>query len=42
MRGVYEIVGDTRKSCFALPGKDRPDKVAKAKGNLYLEWRQVQ
>ena len=41
MRGVYEISGDTRKSSFALPGKDRPDKVGKAKGNLYLEWRQV-
>jgi uncharacterized protein (TIGR03067 family) len=41
LRGVYEITGDTRKSTFAMPGKDRPDKVGKAKGFLYLEWRQV-
>ena len=34
MRGVYEIVGDTRKSSFAMPGKDRPDKVGKAKGGF--------
>jgi uncharacterized protein (TIGR03067 family) len=41
LRGVYEIGGDVRKSSFALPGKNRPSKVGKAKGNLYLEWRQV-
>lgn len=41
MRGIYEIKGDTRKSCFALPGKDRPEKFRKEKDFMYLEWRQV-
>src|SRR2546426_575371 len=35
MRGIYEISGDTRKSCFALPGKDRPDKLRKEKNYMY-------
>ncbi|MBI1833051.1 MAG: TIGR03067 domain-containing protein [Planctomycetes bacterium] len=41
MRGIYEINGDVRKSCFALPGKDRPDKFRKEKDYMYMEWRQV-
>ena len=41
MRGIYEIKGDTRKSCFAEPGKDRPDQFRKEKGYMVLEWRQV-
>jgi len=41
MRGVYEIKGDTRKSCFAEPGKDRPDRFRKEKGFMVLEWRQI-
>jgi uncharacterized protein (TIGR03067 family) len=42
MRGIYEIKGNTRKSCFAEPSKDRPDRFRnKEKGYLILEWRQV-
>ncbi len=41
MRGIYEVKGDTRKSCFAEPGKNRPDKFRKEKGFLTLEWRLV-
>jgi uncharacterized protein (TIGR03067 family) len=42
LRGIYEIKGDTRKSCFAEPGKDRPDGFHKEKkGFMILEWRQV-
>lgn len=41
MRGIYEIKGDTRKSCFAEPGKARPDKFRKDKGFMTLEWRQA-
>ena len=41
MHGIYEIKGDTRKSCFALPGKDRPEKFRKEKDFMYLEWRHV-
>ena len=39
IRGIYEIKGDTRKSCFALPGKERPTEFRKEKGYLTLEWR---
>jgi len=39
MRGIYEIKGDTRRSCFAVPGKDRPTEFRKEKGYLTLEWR---
>ena len=38
--GIYEIKGDTRKSCFALPGKDRPKEFRKGKDYQYTEWRQ--
>jgi len=41
MRGIYEINGDVRKSCFAKPGNARPDKYRKEKDFMYLEWRQV-
>jgi|ERR1019366_2282304 uncharacterized protein (TIGR03067 family) len=37
--GIYEITGDARKSCFALPGKDRPTAFSKEKGFQTLEWR---
>ncbi len=37
--GIYEIKGDTRKSCFALPGKERPTAFRKDKGFMTLEWR---
>jgi uncharacterized protein (TIGR03067 family) len=39
MRGIYEIKGDTRKSCFAMPGKDRPTEFRKEKDYQILEWR---
>ncbi len=39
IRGIYEIKGDTRKSCFSLPGKDRPTEFKKGKDYQYLEWR---
>jgi uncharacterized protein (TIGR03067 family) len=41
MRGIYVIDGDTRKSCFAKPGKDRPDKFRKENEFLINEWRAV-
>ena len=41
MRGIYEIKGDVRKSCFAEPGKVRPDGFRKEKGFMILEWRLV-
>jgi uncharacterized protein (TIGR03067 family) len=37
VRGIYEITGDRRKSCFAI-NKDRPDRFRKEKDYLYLEW----
>ena len=40
MMGIYEIKGDTRKSCFTEPGKDRPDGFRKEKGFIILEWKQ--
>jgi uncharacterized protein (TIGR03067 family) len=40
IRGIYEIKGDSRKSCFAMPGKDRPTEFRKEKGYMILEWRQ--
>ena len=39
LRGIYEIKGDTRRSCFALPEKDRPTEFRKEKGFQILEWR---
>ncbi|HZZ81091.1 MAG TPA: TIGR03067 domain-containing protein [Gemmataceae bacterium] len=39
LRGIYEIKGDTRKSCFAMPGKDRPTEFRKGKDYMIMEWR---
>jgi uncharacterized protein (TIGR03067 family) len=39
LKGIYETKDDTRKSCFALPGKDRPTAFSKDKGFQTLEWR---
>lgn len=39
LKGIYEIKGDTRRSCFAMPGKDRPTEFKKEKGYQILEWR---
>ena len=41
MRGIYEIKGDTRKSCFAKPGKDRPKGFSTEKEFMIMEWRSV-
>jgi uncharacterized protein (TIGR03067 family) len=37
--GVYQIQGDTRKSCFALPAKERPTQFFAEKGYFGFEWR---
>jgi len=41
MRGIYVHKGDTRKSCFAKPGADRPDGFNKGKDFMIMEWRSV-
>ncbi len=41
MRGIYVVTGDTRKSCFAKPGKDRPKDFSKEKEFMTMEWRSV-
>ncbi|MBI2808949.1 MAG: TIGR03067 domain-containing protein [Planctomycetes bacterium] len=42
LRGIYEIKGDTRKSCFSEAGKARPDRFRKEKGFMTLEWKRAQ
>lgn len=37
--GIYEMKGDTRKSCFAF--NQRPDDFRKQKGYVYLEWKKA-
>lgn len=37
--GIYQIQGNTRKSCFALPGKERPTQFVTEKGFFGFEWR---
>jgi uncharacterized protein (TIGR03067 family) len=38
--GIYRIDGEIRKSCFAMPGEDRPTRFpASAKGYLQFEWK---
>jgi uncharacterized protein (TIGR03067 family) len=40
LRGIYEIRSDgTRKSCFGVPGKERPSQFGPAEGYLGFEWR---
>lgn len=39
--GIYQIDGDTRKSCFAVDMKSRPDAFRKEAGYLYLEWKRA-
>lgn len=39
--GIYEIKGNTRRSCFSDVGKERPDAFRKEKGYLYLEWKRA-
>jgi uncharacterized protein (TIGR03067 family) len=40
-RGIYEINGDTRKSCFVEGSKARPDGFRKGEGFLLLEWKKA-
>ncbi len=37
--GIYQIQGDTRRSCFALPGKERPKQFTTEKEYFGFEWR---
>jgi uncharacterized protein (TIGR03067 family) len=37
--GIYQIKGDTRKSCFALSGKERPTQFSPEKGYIGFEWK---
>jgi uncharacterized protein (TIGR03067 family) len=39
--GIYEQTGDTRKSCFAIDSKDRPDGYRMEKGYLIVEWKKA-
>jgi len=37
--GIYEIDGDTRKSCFAGPDKDRPTDFTGGNGKYIWTWK---
>jgi uncharacterized protein (TIGR03067 family) len=38
--GIYRIDGDERRSCFAVPGKDRPTNLEpRVPGYLYFGWK---
>jgi uncharacterized protein (TIGR03067 family) len=37
--GIYQMKGDTRKSCFALPGRERPTQFSAEKGFIGFEWK---
>jgi uncharacterized protein (TIGR03067 family) len=38
--GIYQLQGDTRQSCFAVLGKERPKDFTKSvMGHLRLEWK---
>jgi uncharacterized protein (TIGR03067 family) len=40
--GIYQIEGDRRKGCFALPGKDRPQEFKTGtKGTIQFEWKRL-
>jgi uncharacterized protein (TIGR03067 family) len=41
VKGIYEIKEDTRRSCFAIPDKERPTEFRKEVGFLYLEWKKT-
>jgi uncharacterized protein (TIGR03067 family) len=38
--GIYQIQGDTRKSCFALAGKERPTQFSSEQEYFGFEWKQ--
>jgi uncharacterized protein (TIGR03067 family) len=37
--GIYQIQGDTRTSCFALPDKERLKSFSAEKGYFRFEWK---
>jgi uncharacterized protein (TIGR03067 family) len=37
--GIYEMYGDTRKSCFAGPDKDRPADFTSGDGKIIWTWK---
>jgi uncharacterized protein (TIGR03067 family) len=37
--GIYETKGKTRKSCFALPEKERPTQFSTEKGYFGFKWK---
>lgn len=37
--GIYEVKGDIRRSCFAMPDKDRPTSFVPAAGCIGFEWK---
>jgi uncharacterized protein (TIGR03067 family) len=39
VQGIYEIKGDTRKSCFAEPNADRPADFTGGKDKFVWEWK---
>ena len=39
VQGIYQIDGDTRKSCFVEPGKDRPKDFDSGKGKYVWTWK---
>jgi len=39
--GVYEVQGDTFKTCFAKPGAARPTKLESGEGVTVAVWKKV-
>jgi len=37
--GIYQVKGDIRKSCFAMPQQDRPSQFMTEKGYVSFEWK---
>jgi uncharacterized protein (TIGR03067 family) len=37
--GIYQMQSDKRKSCFALPGEERPTQFSSEKGFFGFEWK---
>lgn len=40
--GIYQMQGDVRKSCFSLPGKERPREFTSGQGYIGFEWKREQ
>jgi uncharacterized protein (TIGR03067 family) len=39
VKGIYQIDGDTRKSCFAMPNQDRPTDFDRGKDKYVWTWK---